>query len=386
VNPVGLLARSVQIGEPFIFVAINHRLGLFGFLSGPDVPVHNLGILDQRLALEWVQQHIHLFGGDPNRVTLMGESSGGGSIIYHIAAGEKNEAKNRLFHQAILQSPATNEPFTQEIGDKIYDGVLAAASKVTNTTIGNFTALKVIPFQELFEINALVVAKSNYGSFTFMPIPDGGYVANFSGPLLSSPVYLPADLNVMVAHNLDEGLFFTDPTISNSTQYLATLEDIIPTAPTSVIAYAAASLYPPVFNNSLYSSEFNRAALTTSDIEVTCNTRYLAAAFGSNAYSYLFAVGLGYHGQDVSYTFYVPGVSPTTGLTAVDPAVATLMQDYIISFVTHGEPGRGVGGLPAFPAYGGNASVLVLAQNGTKIVVDPMANARCGYWQTAPWL
>lgn len=68
-------------------MAINYRLGAFGWLSGPTYQedgTANLGLLDQRFALEWVQKYITLFGGDPDNVTIMGESSGGGSILHQI--------------------------------------------------------------------------------------------------------------------------------------------------------------------------------------------------------------------------------------------------------------------------------------------------------------
>jgi carboxylesterase type B len=70
-----------------IFVTINYRLGAFGFLSGPTLQsdgVANAGLLDQHLALEWVQEHISKFGGDPDQVTVIGESAGGGSILHQI--------------------------------------------------------------------------------------------------------------------------------------------------------------------------------------------------------------------------------------------------------------------------------------------------------------
>lgn len=68
-NPAGLLARSMTSGrEGVIYVAMNYRLGAFGWLSGATVEadgVANAGLYDQRFALQWVQQNIHLFGGDP---------------------------------------------------------------------------------------------------------------------------------------------------------------------------------------------------------------------------------------------------------------------------------------------------------------------------------
>lgn len=67
-----------------IYVSIQYRLGAFGFLSGAEIRengVANAGLLDQRLALRWVQKYIHLFGGDPAKVTIMGGSAGGGSVL-----------------------------------------------------------------------------------------------------------------------------------------------------------------------------------------------------------------------------------------------------------------------------------------------------------------
>lgn len=74
-----------------MFVTINYRLGAFGWLSGPEFQasggIANAGLHDQRLALEWVQKNIHLFGGDPNRVTIMGSSAGASSVLHQITVG-----------------------------------------------------------------------------------------------------------------------------------------------------------------------------------------------------------------------------------------------------------------------------------------------------------
>lgn len=70
----------------FITVEIQYRLGAFGFLASEDVKAHgqlNAGLLDQRFALQWVQEHISKFGGDPGRVTIGGESAGAGSVMFH---------------------------------------------------------------------------------------------------------------------------------------------------------------------------------------------------------------------------------------------------------------------------------------------------------------
>lgn len=82
-------------GNGFIVVEIQYRLGAFGFLASEDVKFYgqlNSGLLDQRFALQWVQKHISKFGGDPDRVTVGGESSGAGSVMFHtLAYGGKDD-------------------------------------------------------------------------------------------------------------------------------------------------------------------------------------------------------------------------------------------------------------------------------------------------------
>lgn len=105
----------------FITVEIQYRLGAFGFLASPEVKEHgqlNTGLLDQRFALEWVQEHIAKFGGDPTRVTIAGESSGAGSVMFHtLAYGGQNEnlfnnvrSKVQLYHLRQLTGSRSSQP------------------------------------------------------------------------------------------------------------------------------------------------------------------------------------------------------------------------------------------------------------------------------------
>jgi para-nitrobenzyl esterase len=93
-----------------IVVTINYRLGALGFLAHPaltaESPDHasgNYGIMDQQFALQWVQRNIIAFGGDPNKVTIFGQSAGGLSVLSHLASPRAAG----LFHRAIVQSGAS---------------------------------------------------------------------------------------------------------------------------------------------------------------------------------------------------------------------------------------------------------------------------------------
>lgn len=87
--------------QGIIFVTVNYRVGVEGFLHLPGMDA-NRGLQDQILALEWIQQNVSYFGGDPARVTVFGGSAGAGSVV--CLMGMSNAAG--LFHQVILQSPS----------------------------------------------------------------------------------------------------------------------------------------------------------------------------------------------------------------------------------------------------------------------------------------
>ncbi|XP_022099950.1 acetylcholinesterase-like isoform X1 [Acanthaster planci] len=91
-----------------IVVAPNYRLGVLGFLStGDEVVPGNMGLLDQRLAMEWVRDNIAAFGGDPQRVAIFGESAGSSSVSLHMVS----PGSAGLFRGAIMQSGDATSPW-----------------------------------------------------------------------------------------------------------------------------------------------------------------------------------------------------------------------------------------------------------------------------------
>ncbi|RDW94260.1 hypothetical protein BP5796_00023 [Coleophoma crateriformis] len=113
-NPTNLVLESLRLGKPFVAVYLNYRLGVFGFLATsamleiqkPD-EVHglNFGLRDQKVGLQWVFDNIAAFGGDPERITIAGQSAGGNSVNVHALEAKLN-GSSHLFSGAILQSGA----------------------------------------------------------------------------------------------------------------------------------------------------------------------------------------------------------------------------------------------------------------------------------------
>lgn len=84
-----------------VLVVSNYRLGVLGFLYTTYNDA-NVGIQDQRFALQWIQQNIAAFGGNPNSVTIFGESAGGESVLLHFS--EPTNPAAQLFHRGIVES------------------------------------------------------------------------------------------------------------------------------------------------------------------------------------------------------------------------------------------------------------------------------------------
>ncbi len=91
------LARDGDV----VVVGVNYRLGALGFLHLPGVAEGNMGLQDMVVALQWVRDHIAAFGGDPDNVTVMGQSAGAHAIMCLLTMWNTQG----LFHRAILQSP-----------------------------------------------------------------------------------------------------------------------------------------------------------------------------------------------------------------------------------------------------------------------------------------
>lgn len=89
-----------------VVVTVNYRVNAFGFLCHPEISVEsphapaNFGHLDQQAANQWVKRNISAFGGDPDNITIGGQSAGGGSVLSHLTSPQNED----LFHKAIIQS------------------------------------------------------------------------------------------------------------------------------------------------------------------------------------------------------------------------------------------------------------------------------------------
>lgn len=139
-----------------VVVSVNYRLGHFGFFSHPalrkeqgDRPLANFALLDQIAALRWVSRHIHLFGGDPQRVTLFGESAGGRSVLSLMAS----PLAAGLFHQAAIQSAYTLDDVSLEKATARSERLVASILGSTLAATVDAEGLRAISAQQIAAVD-----------------------------------------------------------------------------------------------------------------------------------------------------------------------------------------------------------------------------------------
>jgi para-nitrobenzyl esterase len=190
-----------------VIVTINYRLGALGYLYIPGITA-NVGQLDQILALKWVHDNIVLFGGDPNNITIFGESAGAYSVITLAAM----PAAKGLFHRIIAQSTPTFDPKVDKRPTKTLMRSLGLKS-------GDIDALRKVPPKKIIEAQNEITKE---GLLAFRPLIDGDTIPIH--PLREFRLGNCKNIDFMIGTNLNEAKLFTslDPTISkiNDEKYI----------------------------------------------------------------------------------------------------------------------------------------------------------------------
>lgn len=198
-----------------VVVTFNYRLGIYGFFAHPLLSKEsphgvsgNYGLLDQIAALQWVKRNIAAFGGDPNRVTIFGESAGAGSVCYLMVS----PLAKGLFHRAIAQSGSAfgqnrhlrESWYGQEPAERI--GERAAERLGCDKASDPLAALRAKSSEELLAITGTGLGAGGAGTFSFGPIVDGWVVPDDPGAIFEAGRQHPVPL--IVGSNADEGTIF----------------------------------------------------------------------------------------------------------------------------------------------------------------------------------
>jgi para-nitrobenzyl esterase len=326
-----------------IVVTMNYRLGIFGFFSHPELTKEsdrggsgNYALMDQAAALQWVQANIAGFGGDPNRVTVFGNSAGSSSIANLMGSPQ---AKG-LFQRAIGQSGAwmgLSIGKTRTLAEAEQDGLTIAGAMQARTVAD----LRAIPAADLL--------KAGRGGG---PVVDGWFIPEDVGAAFAEGKQ--NDVPLLDGSNQDEGTFFLQST--TAAKYVERARNRFGDQ-----ADAFLKLYPAGSDEEANASQL---AAFRDELAFVMRiwTRAQTRTGHSNAYLYYFthqppppvsasvrgALGTGAtHGSEAQYIFQ--NLLPPRAWTDPDARVSETLSSYWVNFAANGDPNGN--GLAKWPAY-----------------------------------
>ena len=190
--------QFVKVHPEVVFVSVNYRLGLLGFLDLSSLSdgkgfarSGNLGILDQVEALRWIKRNIAAFGGDPGNVTIFGHSAGAGSVSILASIDEAQG----LFHRAIAQSGSVAFTSSREECQRLTKRVL------------DVTGAKTVADLQALTQDEIIALNDKVGKFFRFPERDGNLIpedpySRFDG--------FNAGVDMLIGTNADESHFWID--------------------------------------------------------------------------------------------------------------------------------------------------------------------------------
>jgi para-nitrobenzyl esterase len=286
---------DVLAPQGVVVVTVAYRQGLFGFLSHPDLKdddaIANFGLWDLLAALQWIQDNIQQFGGDPDRVTLFGESAGAENILALMLA----EPAQGLFHRGILQSTATYGLSMPTLDDEQERGA----------NLGEKVGASSIEQLRLIDAHTLLnTYTENFDEHYHSPAIDGQLITESTWRSTQSGRH--PELAMIIGANADEYM-----------DRKATASDYL--CPSQMVA-----------------AERNA---TGADAWMYFFSRVRQDKGGSELGAY--------HGAEIPYVFGMHDSYMTT--TKQDDELSTLMQQYWVNFAATGNPNGE--GLPEWPMH-----------------------------------
>lgn len=360
-----ILAQS----QDFVYVSFNYRVGVMGFLVSQqmaDEDSLNLGLLDQKLALEWVQQHIHLFGGDPGRVTAAGESAGAISISHHLL-----NPNQKLFQKALLLSgpPSIHLRLPAE-GQAGFDNITSALS--CNESSSSKATLDC-----LRKVDALKLRDAG-DSISYRIALDDHYAKTQPLTILMETKQV-SKIPILLHLNQDEGSIF-GLSIKEKNQLLPFIRKEKPYLSTKVLddttsAYLTSNNDSSSLSASKFFAENAFVCMTRLQADVYANAGqkvYLARNTHINKITSIinfFKPDIGvYHSSELAHLFQQQSLVSNV----FEKDFSLNLQKRYLDFVRTGDPGW-----PDVASEGGRNKHFNLETNGMELDDDQVVSKRC---------
>ncbi|CAG8955333.1 hypothetical protein HYFRA_00011316 [Hymenoscyphus fraxineus] len=386
-------------GQNIVFVNFNYRVGAFGFLASEKVRQDgelNVGLLDQRSVLEWVQSHIEQFGGDPNHVVIHGASAGAGSVALHLSAyGGRDDG---LIAGAIGQSIFF--PTQPQVADLEWQFERYATSVGCAETNDTMSCLRSQDSSSLQTANIAspYPGKSGAPLFYYTPTIDGSFIQDYPYRLFEEGKFIKVP--TLIGGDTDEGSYF-GANASSPAEVAAFMENNYPKL-TSSDTDAINAVYPLMAPLPRHNAYFPSASAAYGEATFTCPGNYISNLSAMNDqtkiwnYRYdVLSVENVENGLGVPHTFEIPALfglgntrddvgSSSYGTYNAD--VIPIMMNYFISFIRDLNPNTyKYSAAPVWEDYGDptlEGRRLLFQTNVTRMEEIPKEQAlRCEFWK-----
>lgn len=319
--PGGLMDRAMKEDRGgMVFVAMNYRMGALGFAAGKDVDDQdiNAGLLDQQQALQWVQDHIEKFGGDPNQVTIAGLSAGGGSVLHHLTAyGGTNGA---LFRRAISFSGGWQPVTNKEAAESTFRKFMQEYNHVST-----LDELRQVSKEQMMRTNFEQIYSAPPGSFLYNPTAWGNFTPESPSKLFRDGKF-SQDVDIILSHAFDEGGQFTAAFKDHKT----TVEDFMDFAFPDVTQDEKQWILATYDSGADDPGDIGRII---GDVTFRCHVTYVSDAKDQDVWRQRWnTIKSNGHGGDLLSLFYQPLV-PVQSIRS-----ARILQDYVVTFAIDGDP------------------------------------------------
>ncbi|MEX1022437.1 MAG: carboxylesterase/lipase family protein [Dehalococcoidia bacterium] len=358
-----------------VVVTINHRLNVFGFLHLADIGGEAFagsgvaGMLDATLALEWVRDNIAAFGGDPENVTIFGESGGGRKVITLLSM----PAAEGLFHRAIVQSSVTLRAVEAARATEFARLVLAEAGVAED----ELHRLQEMPFEDLTA--AYAAAQKQMRGFQCAPVMDGDVLPVHPHDGAPAPTSLGVPL--MLGTNKDEAALFMagDPKRRKleEAELIERLRAMLGDRTEEVLAVYRQQR-PDDSPWDLWvgiNSEARRlAANRVAELRVGAGAAPTYLYFFTWESDYLGGLFKAAHAMEIPFVFDNTHAVPMTGEREDKAELAALMSQTWATFARHGDPNHE--GLPHWPAFNIEARPTMVFDVPARMEHDPRREER----------